>query len=323
MSTRTRRQPARAAAVVAILVVAAGGCTSALRSDSGPGPAPTNAAQLQPAPPTGPTPIGPAPSTAPPGRALGDLDGLEPIRLDVPEFGREPPVVTDAGGLSVVAQNRNEIVDTAAWFRSHRLEEPRLDPDAAPADVPRSYRGAPLAAVLRAPGTQFLLYGAEFEPTLLVAVDPDSRQVAYALDLGGYAQAPEVAANEEDYVTQAIGWAQQVGSVLYVSTGHRTYASSSGGMNAYLTAIDIETDTVLWRSAPLVANAGTFEIVDQHIVTGYGFTAEPDWLYLLDRDTGAVSGGIPLASGPEHIRRQGEQLLVRCYDTDYVLAVPA
>ena len=74
-------------------------------------------------------------------------------------------------------------------------------------------------------------------------------------------------------------------------------------MNAYLTAIDVGTDAVLWRSAPLVANADTFEIIGDRIVTGYGFTAEPDWLYVLDRGTGAVTGGIPLASGPEFIMR--------------------
>ena len=115
---------------------------------------------------------------------------------------------------------------------------------------------------------------------------------------GNTRRAPEVAENEQDYVTQAIRWAQQVGNVLYVSTAHRTYAASSGGRNAYLTAIDVGSRVLPWRSAPLVANADTFEVVGDRIVAGYGFTAEPDRLYLLDRGTGAVTGGIPLGVRP-------------------------
>lgn len=308
MSIWTRRSAALAAAVA---VLAAAGCTTALRADPDSTALPIDAARSEPAAP-------PAEASS---AALADLDGVEPVLLDAPEFGREPPVVPGPAGLSVVGQTRNDVVDTADWFRSHQLEEPSLAPDQAAADVPRSYRDAPLAAVLRTPDTEFLLYGAEFEPTLLVAVTADPRRVAYAFDFAQFTRAPEVAENEQDYVTQAIRWAQQVGDVLYVSTAHRTYAASSGGMNAYLTAIDVGTGALLWRSAPLVANADTFEVVDDRIVAGYGFTAEPDRLYLLDRGTGAVTGGIPLASGPEYIRRQGDQVLVRCYDTDYVVAL--
>jgi hypothetical protein len=48
------------------------------------------------------------------------------------------------------------------------------------------------------------------------------------------------------------------------------------GRNAYLSAIDLGTKKTLWRSPALVANARTFVVTGDHIVAGYGFTAEPD-----------------------------------------------
>ncbi len=64
--------------------------------------------------------------------------------------------------------------------------------------------------------------------------------------------------------------------------------SSSYGQNAYVTAFDAKTKQRLWRSKALVANAQTFAVTPGYLITGYGFTAEPDWLYLLDRRTGRV-----------------------------------
>ena len=46
--------------------------------------------------------------------------------------------------------------------------------------------------------------------------------------------------------------------VLYVSHSHNTYAKSSMGTNAYIIAVDLVTGKILWRSAPLVANASNF-----------------------------------------------------------------
>ena len=54
-------------------------------------------------------------------------------------------------------------------------------------------------------------------------------------------------------------------------------------------------------------------------LTGYGFTAEPDWLYLLDRRTGRVVERLSLPSAPEKITRRGKRFLVRTYD--HVLTV--
>ena len=50
----------------------------------------------------------------------------------------------------------------------------------------------------------------------------------------------------------------------------------------------------------------------------YGFTREPDYLYLLDRKTGRVRDRLLLPSAPEEIIRRGNRLFVRTYDHDVV-----
>ena len=68
-----------------------------------------------------------------------------------------------------------------------------------------------------------------------------------------------------------------------------------------------------------MSNAQTFVVTPRYLVTGYGFTAEPDWLYLLDRKTGRIVERLALPSAPERITRRGGQLIVRTYD--HVLTV--
>ena len=114
-------------------------------------------------------------------------------------------------------------------------------------------------------------------------------------------------------------WAREANGVLYVQNAHLTYARSSYGQNAYITAIDAQTTRRLWRSRALVANAQTFAVTPDYLVTGYGFTAERDWLYLLDRRTGRVVERLSLPSAPEKITRRGKRFLVRTYD--HVLTV--
>jgi hypothetical protein len=76
---------------------------------------------------------------------------------------------------------------------------------------------------------------------------------------------------------------------------------------------------VRWRSPSLVANAGTFVLAGDTLVTGYGFTREPDYLYLLDRRTGRVLERLGVPTAPERITRRGNRLHVRTYDHDLVV----
>ena len=109
--------------------------------------------------------------------------------------------------------------------------------------------------------------------------------------------------------------------MVYVSNTHLTYATATNGRNAYITAIDPEQGKTLWRSPALVANARTFVVTGDLIVAGYGFTAEPDFLYLLDRRSGRVLDRLEVPSAPEVIKLRGDRLLVRTYDRQVVARI--
>jgi hypothetical protein len=106
--------------------------------------------------------------------------------------------------------------------------------------------------------------------------------------------------------------------VLYVSNGHSTYAKSSYGQNAYLNAIDIKSGQLLWRSAPLVSNSANFLLYGDAIITGYGFTAEPHFLYVVNQKDGRVVQTIKMRKMVSYILAKGDNIYVRAYDTDYV-----
>lgn len=88
-----------------------------------------------------------------------------------------------------------------------------------------------------------------------------------------------------------------------------------------MSAIDVARKRTLWRSPALVANARTFVVTGDLIVSGYGFTREPDFLYLLDRRTGKVLDRLELPTAPEVIRLRDGRLHVRTYDHDVVARI--
>jgi outer membrane protein assembly factor BamB len=123
---------------------------------------------------------------------------------------------------------------------------------------------------------------------------------------------------ERDFIKMATTWAALEGDILYVSHAHRTYAKSSNGHNAYVSAIDLATGQLLWRSQPLVSNAENFVVKDDAIITGYGFTSESDFLYVLNKRDGEVAANVSIRKAPTYLAERDGKLFVRTYDTDMV-----
>ena len=109
----------------------------------------------------------------------------------------------------------------------------------------------------------------------------------------------------------------RIRGVLYVSIGHRTYASAAPS-TGFLLAVDMEDGSVLWMSDPQVANAQSFVRIYNSIVCGYGFTDEDDYIYILDIGDGHTAGRIRVKTAPELFTLLGSYLYVACYDTGYV-----
>jgi len=81
--------------------------------------------------------------------------------------------------------------------------------------------------------------------------------------------------------------AQLDGRIVYFNEACQSYSREAQGKCSSLVAIDPYSATVLWRTPPLVSN-NRFLIYPDYIVTGYGFTSEPDHLYVVRRTDGRV-----------------------------------
>ena len=187
-----------------------------------------------------------------------------------------------------------------------------------PAWAPRQVRGEPRQQAIYqlVGGNVFLVYGRDGSSARYVV---GGRQRAdkprYAFDFVNFIRPPNGGWLEQ------VTWARETDGVLYVETTHLTYASATRGRNAYVSAIDLSMEKTLWRSPALVANASTFVVAGDLIVAGYGFTAEPDFLYLLGRRTGRVLDRLEMPTAPDVITLRGDRLHVRTYDHDVVARV--
>ncbi len=190
-----------------------------------------------------------------------------------------------------------------AWYRTNQLRDPVLRARGRPATLdPADHPTVPGHGLVRAvaqPDAIIYIYSGSVLAVL------DDRVRAF-FDLTAFA-----------VLGMDLTFAWVVGDVLYVSHSHRGYASTTNGQNAYLSAIDMPSQTLIWRSAPLEANARTFAVVGDVIVTGYGFTDEKDYLYALDRHTGRRLDRARLETGPRFILERGGRVYVRAYDRDY------
>jgi len=231
------------------------------------------------------------------------------------------------------------VVDLLTGFTFTELEpSPRFHPAALPVEIPLAYGTLPLTRAIDSDPYVVAIYGDR-----VVAVFDAARGDASLLDLGAYAHPAasrtsdvvvgEVAVTDArgtrkgtlttkvHEITHDLAFALARDGVLYVEHRNMGYAKESRGQNAYVTALDLTTGEMLWRSAPLVANTHAFALVRGALVCGYGFTAEPDFVYVLDRATGRTAQTVPVRSGPEYVVAKDGKVHVRSYDVDVVLAV--
>lgn len=248
--------------------------------------------------------------------------------------------------LVQLSVKRNGVIDVDAWFERHGLElpvweivgpaptHPRLPPPALrgklldpfatepppkkplPPEIPATFAGGSIVEAIRGPGCSIAIYRVGHDEHRVVVRD-DAGELLGAFDLSAYGHVPA----DGGHSRQHVEWAQVQDGVLFVSTRHLGYASDSGGLNAFITAIALPTGDLYWRSESLVSNSYTFLVRDGWIITGYGFTAEPDFLFVIDGKTGEVVQRMPMKSGPEYILEKDGVLHVRTYDRDYRLTM--
>jgi hypothetical protein len=211
----------------------------------------------------------------------------------------------NAGGVRLEkrSEKKNLVTDQADWLSSNGLTMRVGGAELAPG-VPPKLHGLRLGRVFASADHAVAAYG----PALLVTAPGKQPRV--------YDVSQAASSGPRGF---EVMFAELVGKVLLVELAYNGYAKDSGGKNGYLAAFG-EDGGILWVAGPLVANFTNFHVAGSSIIVGYGFTAEPDFLHVLDLSTGALAQKIPLKTGPEAILVKGDLVFVRTYDVDYVFA---
>ncbi len=243
---------------------------------------------------------------APAVRAI-DLSGITVVEAEKQPHRKNAtagPEVTGRGvKFTQISAKANEITDDELWWGQIQAVNPLL----------KRRDGTNTGRLFHSEGEVFATEG----DVLMLLEKPDNTKADWAMHFSDLGSANGGGVE----IPVEIFWAARKDGVLYVSTFHRGYAKDSGGANGYISAHDSTTGKLLWRSPALVCNSQNFLLHGDFIICGYGFTAEPDFIYVLDRKTGKVGSRVKVKSSPEYFALKNDVLHVRCYDTNYQFKV--
>lgn len=115
------------------------------------------------------------------------------------------------------------------------------------------------------------------------------------------------------------------GNNAYLKDGIFYGASVANGYaqpnTCFVFAYDLENEKLLWRSADQSYNSMNFVVEGDVLICGYGFTAEPDYLYQINRNTGEIIDRLLLKKMPDLIVEQDGKLYVHTYSYNYVIEI--
>ena len=115
------------------------------------------------------------------------------------------------------------------------------------------------------------------------------------------------------------------GNNAYLKDGIFYGASVTNGYaqpnTCFMFAYDLENEKLLWRSADQSYNSMNFVVEGDVLICGYGFTAEPDYLYQINRNTGEIIDRLLLKKMPDLIVEQDGKLYVHTYSYNYVIEI--
>ncbi|WP_244092218.1 hypothetical protein [[Clostridium] symbiosum] len=234
--------------------------------------------------------------------APADLGAIRQIHMENPSWeyycATEPASLAAPLKLTKLTQEANQITDTDDWFEKNNLSLNVEDSGKYGLGIPSDENGGKCR---------------------IQVVDGEKGEV-FELDFSDYEYAGDFKQSEKEFVRQQIRYAQVKDHILYLSIGHLTYAESSPH-NAYVAAVDLAEKKLLWKSQPLVSNAANFVIKGDVLLCGYGFTAEPDYIYQLDLGSGKVIDKTAVKSKADYLILKDNILYVRTYNTDYTFRI--
>ena len=202
--------------------------------------------------------------------------------------------------LELISEETNQIIDVDEWLWENDLEMP----------------GFPYSD----DAYDYEAWGENVYDAYLLKVTNQETGEQMEYDFTEFRYADYYVPEDYDYICQRVIYAKVKDQILYVATGHNTYAASCP-QNAYITAIDMTTNQVIWKTEPLTCNSYSFALVDRYIICGYGFTDEEDNLKIVSIEDGTIVGEVPVKTMPEYIIWKDGRLYVRTYNTNYIYEV--
>jgi hypothetical protein len=110
------------------------------------------------------------------------------------------------------------------------------------------------------------------------------------------------------------------GGRLYFNESCQSYSREAGGRCSSLVRADPAAGRVDWRTPPLVSN-GIFILYGPWVIAGYGFTAEPDFVRVIDRETGRILATARVDTAPEYLEVRNGRLNVMTSRSLYVFEI--
>lgn len=108
---------------------------------------------------------------------------------------------------------------------------------------------------------------------------------------------------------------------LFWNFSCQTNAKAYDGKCCRLFCFDIARNELCWKSQYLTSR-DIFTLDDRYVYTGYGFTNESDYVYLLDRNNGTILTQCPVTSAPKYIELTKEGLFVEDFlENGYIFRV--
>jgi hypothetical protein len=213
--------------------------------------------------------------------------------------------------LTQVSCRQNQITDDEDWVRNNdlTLREERVE-------TPMNQFGPRFR--YRTGGYLITTYGVHWGYTGLVVITDEAQETLYAAyDFENFKFSPK---------TTLMGNYQSVndffieGNILYIAHGSNGYSDGAGYQTGYITAFDMENGEIIWTTQPMTCNSH-FAIVNNSIICGYGFTGEPDNLFVLDKYSGQRVQKIPVKKMVNEVVPKDGLAYVRTYSFDYVFKI--
>ena len=221
--------------------------------------------------------------------------------------------------LKQKSKKANSITDDEEWFANNQLKVSGIIYETTPnypynhkAPTPdlMTFNNIPLRNVYEYGNTQIYAYGDIYYnvKTLLIVKDG---KITHKMNFENFAKPHG----------HYIGWVMLEDDILYIQHTGEGYADGFNGQNAYISAISLKDNQILWTTKPLTSNSRNFIISGNSIITGYGFTDEPDFLYVIDKFSGTRVQTLKLKTGPDYIIEKDGLIYVRTYNTDYTFSI--